>query len=242
MVGMRLLRNILAFLIAFLLILLIFIPVLVICGLFKQDKFLFSQSRLVIKTTLTLLGVQAKVRGLAAVDFSVPQVVICNHLSNLDGPLLVSVLPVNPRVLIKVEARKIPLIGSVMKLADFVFVDRSSPQRRQEALAEAIEKVKKKRYSFLVFPEGTRSKNGRIQDFKKGSFLIALRAGVPVLPIKISGTHQLMPPGRKTVGRGTVEIEFFPRQELKNIAENKLAEFMKSLQQKFYTDKNHENH
>ncbi|HUU05934.1 MAG TPA: lysophospholipid acyltransferase family protein [Patescibacteria group bacterium] len=185
---------------------------------------------------------QAKVRGLAAVDFSVPQVVICNHLSNLDGPLLVSVLPVNPRVLIKVEARKIPLIGSVMKLADFVFVDRSSPQRRQEALAEAIEKVKKKRYSFLVFPEGTRSKNGRIQDFKKGSFLIALRAGVPVLPIKISGTHQLMPPGRKTVGRGTVEIEFFPRQELKNIAENKLAEFMKSLQQKFYTDKNHENH
>jgi len=239
---MRLLRNILAFLIAFLLILLIFIPVLVICGLFKQDKFLFSQSRLVIKTTLTLLGVQAKVRGLAAVDFSVPQVVICNHLSNLDGPLLVSVLPVNPRVLIKVEARKIPLIGSVMKLADFVFVDRSSPQRRQEALAEAIEKVKKKRYSFLVFPEGTRSKNGRIQDFKKGSFLIALRAGVPVLPIKISGTHQLMPPGRKTVGRGTVEIEFFPRQELKNIAENKLAEFMKSLQQKFYTDKNHENH
>jgi len=239
---MRLFRNILAFFIAFLLILLIFIPVLIVSGLFKHKKFLFSQSRLVIKTTLTLLGVQAKVRGLAAVDFSVPQVVICNHLSNLDGPLLVSVLPVNPRVLIKAEARKMPLVGWVMKLADFVFVDRSSPQRRQQALAEAIEKVKKKRYSFLVFPEGTRSKDGRMRDFKKGSFLIALRAGVPVLPVKISGTHQLMPPGRKTVGPGMVEIEFFPCQEMKNTAENELAEFMKSLQQKFYADKNHENH
>lgn len=242
MVSMRLFRNILAFLIAFLLILLIFIPVLIVSGLFKHQQFLFSQSRMVIKITLTLLGVQAKVHGLAAVDFSVPQVVICNHLSNLDGPLLLSVLPVNPRVLIKAEARKIPLVGWVMKLADFVFVDRSSPQRRQEALAVAIEKIKKKRYSFLVFPEGTRSKDGRMRDFKKGSFLIALRAGVPVLPVKISGTHQLMPPGRKTVGPGTVEIEFFPRQELKNTAENELAEFMKGLQQKFYTDKNHENH
>ncbi|MFH2107631.1 MAG: lysophospholipid acyltransferase family protein [Chrysiogenia bacterium] len=242
MVGMRLLRNILAFLIAFLLILFSFIPVLIVSGLFKYKKFLFSQSRLVIKTILALLGVQARVRGLAGVDFSVPQVFICNHLSNLDGPLLVSVLPVNPRVLIKAEARIIPLVGWVMKLADFVFVDRSSAQRRQEALGAAIEKVKKNCYSFLVFPEGTRSKDGRMRDFKKGSFLIALRAGVPVLPVKISGTRQLMPPGRRTVGAGTVEIEFFPRQELKNIAESELAEFIKKLQQKFYADKNHENH
>jgi 1-acyl-sn-glycerol-3-phosphate acyltransferase len=140
-------------------------------------------------------------------------------------------------VLIKTEVRKIPLVGWVMKLADFVFVDRSSPQRRQEALAEAIEKIKKKRYSFLVFPEGTRSKDGRIQDFKKGSFLIALRAGVPVLPVKISGTHQLMPPGQKTVGRGTVEIEFFPRQELPGLAESGLTEFMHGLKQNIYADK-----
>ena len=242
MVGMRLSRNILAFLIAFLLILLSFIPVVVVSGLFKHEKFLFFQSRLVIKITLAILGVQARVRGLNAVDFSISQVVICNHLSNLDGPLLIGVLPVNPRVLIKAEARKIPLVGWVMKLAGFVFVDRSSSQRRQEALAQAIEKVEKKHYSFLVFPEGTRSKDGRMRDFKKGSFLIALRAGVPVLPVKISGTHQLMPPGRKTVGRGTVDIEFFPRQELKDTKESGLPEFIQNLQLKFYGDKNHENH
>jgi len=237
MVGMRLTRNILAFLIAFLLILLLFVPVLVVSGLFKQEKFLYAAARLVIRTARKILGVKIVTPGLAAVDFSGPQVMVCNHLSNLDGPLLISVLPVNPRVLIKTEARKIPLIGWIMKLADFVFVDRSSPPRRQEALAEAIEKIKKKNYSFLVFPEGTRSKDGQIQDFKKGSFLIALRAGVPVLPVKISGTHQLLPPGRKTVGRGSVEIEFFPRLDLKNTEESGLAESMQSLQQKIYVDK-----
>jgi 1-acyl-sn-glycerol-3-phosphate acyltransferase len=242
MIGMRLSRNILAFLIAFLLILLAFIPVLVVSGLFKHDKFIYSQSRLVIQTTLKILGVHVKVRGLAAVDFSVPQVVICNHLSNLDGPLLLSVLPVNPRVLAKAEARKIPLVGWVMKLADFVFVDRSSLQSRQVALVEAMDKIKKKSYSFLVFPEGTRSKDGSIQDFKKGGFLIALRAGVPVLPVKISGTHALMPPGRKTIGRGTAEVEFFPRQELTDIPENGLARFVKGLQLNIYADKTHENH
>jgi 1-acyl-sn-glycerol-3-phosphate acyltransferase len=241
MVGMRLIRNILAFLFAFLLILLLFLPVLLISGLLKHDGFIYFSARLVIKATFKILGVRSETRGLDAVDFSVPPVVICNHLSNLDGPLLVSILPVNPRVLIKAEARKIPVIGWIMRLADFVFVDRSSPQHRQEALAAAIEKIKKKHYSFLVFPEGTRSRNGVTQDFKKGSFLIALRAGVPLLPVKISGTHQLMPPGRKTIGRGTATIDFFPLLELKDVPESELAQFVQSMQRKIYGDKDHEN-
>jgi 1-acyl-sn-glycerol-3-phosphate acyltransferase len=242
MMVMRLLRNFLAFLIAFLLILLVFIPVMVVSGLFKRDKFIFSQGRLVIRITLKIIGVRARVRGLENVDFSLPQVVVCNHLSNLDGPLLVSILPVDPRVLIKIEARRIPLVGWVMKLADFVFVDRSSPQRRQEALAEAIGKIREKRYSFLVFPEGTRSRDGSTGDFKKGSFLIALRAGVPVLPVRITGTHQLMPPGRLTAGRGVVDIEFFPPRELNDVAESGLVAFVQDLQQKIYLDEKHEIH
>jgi 1-acyl-sn-glycerol-3-phosphate acyltransferase len=165
-----------------------------------------------------------------------PPVVVCNHLSNLDGPLLISVLPVDPRVLIKAEARKIPLVGWIMRLADFVFVDRSSAPRRQEALIESIEKIRSNRYSFLVFPEGTRSRDGAARDFKKGSFLIALRAGVPVLPVKISGTYGLMPPGRKTCGRGTVTIDFFPLLDLDHIAESELPGFIRSMQKRIYMD------
>jgi 1-acyl-sn-glycerol-3-phosphate acyltransferase len=231
---MRLFRNSVAYILAFVLILLLFFPVLFISGLLRRDQFLYSSSRLVIRAVLKVLGVKTTVRGFRAGDFSRPPVVICNHLSNLDGPLLLTVLPVNPRVLVKAEARKIPLIGWVMQLADFVFVDRSSPKRRQAALAEAIEKITKKHYSFLVFPEGTRSKSGAMKDFKKGSFLIASRSGAPLLPVKISGTRGLLPPGRKTCGAGTVTVDFFPLLELGNAPESELPGAIRELQQKIY--------
>jgi 1-acyl-sn-glycerol-3-phosphate acyltransferase len=234
--NMRLIRNILAYILAFLLILLLFFPVLLLSGLLKHDKFIYSSARLVIRPTLRVLGVKTELRGFNAGDFSRSPVVICNHLSNLDGPLLISILPVNPRVMVKAEARRIPLIGWIMHLADFVFVDRSSPQRRQEALAAAIEKISKKHYSFLVFPEGTRSKSGAMQDFKKGSFLIAARSGAPLLPVKISGTRRLLPPKRKTCGAGTVTVEFFPLLELANIPESELPGSIRELQQKFYKE------
>lgn len=234
--NMRLIRNILAYILVLSLIFLLFFPVLLVSGLLKHDKFIYSSARFVIRATLKVLGVKTEVRGFNAGDFSRSPVVICNHLSNLDGPLLISTLPVNPRVLIKAEARQIPLIGWVMHLADFVFVDRSSPQRRQEALAEAIEKINKKHYSFLVFPEGTRSKSGAMQDFKKGSFLIASRSGAPLLPVKISGTRRLLPPGRKTCGAGTVTIDFFPLLELRSTPESELSASIRELQQKFYKE------
>ena len=232
--DMRLFRNILAYGLAFFLILLLFFPVLIVSGLLKYDPFIYSSSRIVIRSALKVLGVKVEVRGFRAGDFSRPPVVICNHLSNLDGPLLLSILPVNPRVMIKAEARQIPLIGWVMQLADFVFVDRSSPQRRQAALAEAIEKITQKRYSFLVFPEGTRSKSGGMQDFKKGSFLIASRSGAPLLPVKISGTRGLLPPGRKTCGAGTVTVDFFPLLELGNTPESELPGSIRDIRQKIY--------
>jgi len=238
---MQFLRNLLAYTLAALLILLLFIPVLIVSGLCGYDKFLFTLSRGVMKLILKITGVKTRVLGSAAIDFSLPMVMVCNHVSNLDGPLLFSALPCDPRALIKSEARKIPLVGLVLKLADFVFVDRKNPPRRQEALNEAVGKIKKNRYSFLVFPEGTRSKSGRTQDFKKGGFLIALKAGVPVLPVKISGSHQLMPPGRMAIQAGTVEIELFPPLTLAGMPESDLPGLIQNLQQKIYRDKNHEN-
>jgi len=236
--DMRLIRNILAFLVACLLILLLFLPVAVVSGLLGRDEFIYSTSRFVIRIALGILGVRAVVRGLDSAAFAASPVIICNHLSNLDGPLLVSILPVDPRVLIKAEARKIPLIGWIMKLADFVFVDRSSALHRQAALNEAIAKIREKRYSFLVFPEGTRSRSGVPQDFKKGSFVMAQRAGVPVLPVRVTGTYRLLPPGRKTCSRGTVEVDFFPLVNLGDTAESGLPGLVKDLQQKIYKEAN----
>lgn len=232
--GMRLLRNILAFLLALLLILLLFVPVAVIAGVFGRDAFIYSSARLVIRSSLAVLGVRPIVTGLDAVDLSRPPVIVCNHLSNLDGPLLVSVLPLNPRVLIKAEARRIPLIGWIMRLAGFVFVDRSSAARRQEALEAAVDRITRQRCPFLIFPEGTRSRDGVPRDFKKGGFVLARRAGVPVWPARISGTDRLLPPGRRTCGAGTVTVEFFPLLDPAAVAENELPELIRGLQRRIY--------
>lgn len=233
---MRLTRNILAFLLATLLILLLFLPVLVIAGVFRRVGFIYSSARLVIGATLAVLGVRTDVHGLDAIDRAQPPVIVSNHLSNLDGPLLVRALPLDPRALVKAEARRIPLVGWVMKLADFVFVDRSSAPQRQEALAEAIAKIKEKRCPFLVFPEGTRSRDGSMRPFKRGGFLIARRAGVPVLPVRISGSRRLLPPGRKTCGAGTVRIDIFPPLDLGGVAESDLSGWIHGTQQKYYGD------
>jgi 1-acyl-sn-glycerol-3-phosphate acyltransferase len=240
--DMRLFRNTVAYLLALFLVVSLFIPVLIVSGLCGCDKFLFAVSRLVMRLILKIIGVRIRVHGAAGIDFSRPMLMVCNHLSNLDGPLLYSALPGEPRVLIKSEARRIPLIGLVLKLAGFVFVDRQNARRRQEALNAAVATIKKKRCSFLVFPEGTRSRSGRRQDFKKGGFMIALKAGVPVLPVKISGSYQLMPPGRIAIGAGTVELECFPLQSMADVAESELSQWVLTLQNTIYKDDNHETH
>ncbi len=227
---MRLTRNILAFLLAAVLILLMFLPVALVSGVGRRRDFIFSCGRLVVGTALGVLGVRIVLRGMDAVDWSRPPVIVSNHLSNLDGPLLVHSLPVNPRVLIKAEARRIPLVGWMLKLAGFVFVDRSSAARRQLALEEAVERITRNRSPFVVFPEGTRRRGGVPGEFKKGSFVIARRAGARVLPVRIRGRERLLPPGRRTCAAGTVEIDFFPLRDPSDVGESELALFARDVQ------------
>jgi 1-acyl-sn-glycerol-3-phosphate acyltransferase len=234
MKPMRSLRNLLAWLLAALTILLLCLPALPVIGAGRRGDFLLSASRRLSKMVLRITGVSVRLHAAPGIDFSRPLVMVCNHLSNLDGPLLYSVLPCVPRALIKNEARRIPLIGWMLKLAGFVFVARQDPLRRQQALDEAVEKIKKKRYSFLVFPEGTRRRNGPMKRFRKGSFTIALRAGVSVLPIRISGSQKVLPPGRMAVRAGAVDIELLDPLDLAGLRENDLAEWTQRFQYKFF--------
>ncbi len=231
---MRLIRNILALLTAILLIVALFPVVALVSGALGRREFIYAAARLVIGAVLGVLGVRATLRGLDAVDLSRPPLIVSNHLSNLDGPLLVRVLPLNPRVMIKAEARRLPLVGWIMKLAGFVFVDRASAARRQEALAEAVERIRAARCPFLVFPEGTRSRDGAVGEFKKGSFVIARRAGVPVLPVRIRGSERLLPPGRRTCAAGRVEIECFPLVDPGAVEESRLGDFVRGVQREIY--------
>jgi 1-acyl-sn-glycerol-3-phosphate acyltransferase len=130
-----------------------------------------------------------------------------NHTSNADAPAIVGAIPRRIAIFGRKSLFDIPVVGMAFRLAKFVPVDR---QNRDAALASVQEAVKYMRegFSFLVYPEGTRSMDGRLQRFKKGSFAIAIEAGVPIVPVACSGAHRIMKKNSLVIRPGRVTVRF----------------------------------
>ncbi|MGD8834132.1 MAG: lysophospholipid acyltransferase family protein [Desulfobacteraceae bacterium] len=128
-----------------------------------------------------------------------------NHQSNYDIPVLYSALPVQFRWLAKAELFKIPIFGRSMRGAGYISIDRSNRKSAFQSLDQAAGMIRNGT-SVMIFPEGTRSTDGQLLPFKKGGFVLAVDAGVPIVPITISGTHEVMPKGRLLIRRRRVTI------------------------------------
>lgn len=130
-----------------------------------------------------------------------------NHTSNADAAAIVGSIPRRVAILARKSLFDIPLIGTAFRLAKFVAVDR---ENRDAALATVPEAVKRVRegYSFLVYPEGTRSPDGHLRRFKKGSFAIAIEAGIPVVPVTCAGAHRIMEKNSLIIRGGEVKVHF----------------------------------
>ena len=227
---MRIFRTIVAFSWAGLMMLLLSIPILSVVRIFRFPKILFLIVKPVIRTSFRIVGVRPLFRGTEGIDFCTPLVLVANHLSNLDGPMLFSFLPADFRVLIKIETRRIPLVGWLMEGAGFIYVDRKKHGIRSAVTSEAARIIRENRHPFLVFPEGTRSRDGRIQPFKKGGVLIAVKAGVPIVPVRISGTRDLMPPHCPWIRAGSVDIRFFPPLPTEGYSESDVPELVQTIE------------
>jgi 1-acyl-sn-glycerol-3-phosphate acyltransferase len=131
-----------------------------------------------------------------------------NHLSLLDGPLMFMLIPQKTSVIIKKEALKIPIIGLAMRLAKFVPVDRKGLRGGKESIEKAVQLMKKEGFSFLIFPEGTRSRNGKLQSFKRGGFFLAFSSQTPIVPVSIKGTYELQPKTTFFIKKGKVKVTF----------------------------------
>ena len=140
---------------------------------------------------LRSIGVTWETRG-ATVDDLGPAVLMCNHRSHLDGPLLLNALPFRFAFVIKRSLAKIPFFGWGVTRAGYVSIDRSDHADAMAGMTEAVKAIRGGR-RVLVFPEGTRSPTGDFLPFKKGGVVLALNARVPVLPIAIAGTRALLP-------------------------------------------------
>lgn len=157
-----------------------------------------------------VLGLKMKVSGREQLDRKAPYIFMANHLSFLDGPLLFWLIPRSIRVILKKEVFRIPVVGLGMRYVGFVPVDRKRIRGGKKSIDRAARLMRWRGYSFLIFPEGTRSRDGRIQTFKRGGFLLALESRAQIVPITIKGTFELMPRGRITTTPGLVNVLFHP--------------------------------
>lgn len=155
-----------------------------------------------------LLGIRTRVEGLENIPPGTC-VFAANHTSNADGPVIVGAIPRRIAILAKKSLFKIPVVGTAFRQARFTPVDRGSPERAKASIELAAGYVKQGT-SFLIFPEGTRSKDGRLQPFKSGALLLAIRAGVPVVPVACIGAHRIIPKNSLSIRPGEATVRFCP--------------------------------
>ena len=158
---------------------------------------------------LRAAGIRPSYEGLEWLPHDRPCVVIANHQSFADIWSLLPVLPLRTRFVAKESLFRIPALGWAMSASGFIAIDRSNRVRAMRSLGMAAERIRAGR-SVVLFPEGTRSTDGRLQPFKKGAFHLAVQAGVPVIPVAISGTHALLPPGTLRARPGRVHVRVMP--------------------------------
>ena len=135
-----------------------------------------------------------------------PYVFAANHLSTVDIFALFVVVPVNIRFIAKKQLGHIPLFGWAMAAGRFIFIDRQNPAAARRSIARAAARIRSGT-SVAIFPEGTRTRDGTLGPFKKGGVRLAAEAGVPIVPIAIRGSREIMPRGSVFLRRGTVHVD-----------------------------------
>lgn len=154
-------------------------------------------------------GVKIVLRGLEKLRPGQNYIFMANHVSNLDPPILIPSIPGRCSVLVKKELFRTPILGTGMRQADLVPVDRRDREAAIESVRGAIE-VLRKGLHMVIYPEGTRSSDGRLLPFKKGPFHLAMDSGVPIVPVTMLGTFESWPRDRFALHRGTATVVFHP--------------------------------
>jgi 1-acyl-sn-glycerol-3-phosphate acyltransferase len=183
-------------------------PALLLYALISGDiNPLYNISNRLAAFGVRLVGVKIEIRGMENLEAGRNYIFMANHTSNLDPPVLLPTIPGRCSVLVKKELFRIPILGIGMKMASLVPVDRSDREAAIESV-NAATAVLRQGLHMLIFPEGTRSRDGRLLPFKKGPFHLAIDAGVFVAPVTLLGTYELWPKSRFALRPGTVTVVF----------------------------------
>lgn len=187
---------------------------------------------------LWIAGAKVKVAGLEHLEPGRSYVVSPNHVSYMDTPVLLAHLPVNFRFLAKRGLFEIPFIGGHLEKAGHIAVPKDDPRAALKALSTAAKAMKERGLSVLVFPEGGRSPSGELQPFKDGAAYLAIKGGVPILPVALIGLHDVLPMHSHHMRPGKVTMRIGPPLETEGLANAareeltaRLADRIRALQQ-----------
>ena len=158
-------------------------------------------------------GIKIEVSGLENIPAGRSCIFMSNHVSNLDPPVVLPLLPGRCSVLLKKELMSIPILGHAMRMGKFVPVARGHRRDAAQASVEAAADALRSGLHILVYPEGTRSLDGRLSTFKKGPFFLAQETQAPIIPIALSGTQTMMRKGSYAITPGLARIQVLPAVE-----------------------------
>ncbi len=158
------------------------------------------------KSILFVSNVKVNTQKLSNIDPQKSYIFMANHQSNFDILALFAGLSIQFRWLAKAELFKIPIFGQGMRGCGYISIDRSNRESAFRSIREASEKIKNG-VSLMIFPEGTRSMDGRLLPFKKGGFVLAVESGVPIVPIAIHGSRSVMPKKQMKIKAGNISLE-----------------------------------
>jgi len=180
---------------------------------FRRSDFIMGVGRVWSRMALWACGARVRYHDLERISARRPCIYIANHQSNVDVWVLLRVLPRSTRFVAKQSLFRVPFLGRALKAAGFIPIDRKNKTRAIRSLNLAADRIRDGR-SVVLFPEGTRSRDGRLQPFKKGPFHLALQAGVPIVPIAIAGGGAVMPAGIARATPGDVDVFVLPPIEV----------------------------
>jgi len=178
---------------------------ILLCLVVPTGNAVLPLARVWARILLRLSRVRLVVQGAERIRPPGPYLFLSNHQSQFDILAVVLAIPGQFRILAKKELFYIPVFGWVLKLSGFVGIDRSNREKAIRSMDRAAEKLRRGT-SLLIYAEGTRSPDGRLLPFKKGGFVLAIQAGVPILPIVIRGSREILPKGSLQIRPGTITL------------------------------------
>ena len=169
---------------------------------------LYKGTRFMLSSSCWMAGVRFKTEGLARIPRDRAVIFMSNHVSNLDPPALISLIPGRTSAFMKRSLMELPILGTGFRMGEFIAVDRSGNVADAKQSVAAAERVLAKGVHITTFVEGTRSPDGRMLPFKKGPFFLAMGAGAPCIPVSIHGTESIMGKGSSRIKPGVAHVVF----------------------------------